>query len=85
MCARPCRPPAGADLLQRLKALRLTLAKSRHVPAYVIFSDRSLADMAAKRPRNEAEFAQVFGVGEAKRREFAALFLQAIGGGTVSA
>ncbi|QEX23115.1 ATP-dependent DNA helicase RecQ [Hypericibacter adhaerens] len=69
---------AGAELLQRLKALRLTLAKARHVPAYVIFSDRSLADMAAKRPRDETEFAGVFGVGEAKRREFGKLFLQEI-------
>jgi ATP-dependent DNA helicase RecQ len=71
---------AGGELLQRLKALRLTLAKARHVPAYVIFSDRTLADMAAKRPRNETEFAEVFGVGEAKRRDFGKLFLHAIGG-----
>jgi ATP-dependent DNA helicase RecQ len=70
---------AGGALLQRLKALRLELAKARRVPAYVIFSDRTLADMAAKRPRNEDEFAEVFGVGDAKRREFARLFLQAIG------
>jgi ATP-dependent DNA helicase RecQ len=70
---------AGSELLQRLKALRLTLAKARRVPAYVIFSDRTLADMAAKRPRNEEEFAEVFGVGEAKRRDFARAFLQVIG------
>jgi ATP-dependent DNA helicase RecQ len=71
---------AGGELLQRLKALRLTLAKARRVPAYVIFSDRTLADMAAKRPRNEDEFAEVFGVGEAKRRDFAKAFLQVIDG-----
>ena len=71
---------AGGELLQRLKALRLTLAKARGVPAYVIFSDRTLADMAAKRPRNADEFAEVFGVGEAKRRDFGRLFLQVIGG-----
>jgi ATP-dependent DNA helicase RecQ len=70
---------AGGELLQRLKALRLTLAKARGVPAYVIFSDRTLADMAAKRPRNADEFAEVFGVGEAKRRDFGKLFLQVIG------
>jgi superfamily II DNA helicase RecQ len=35
--------------------------------------------MAAKRPRNEAEFGEVFGVGEAKRRDFGNLFLQVIG------
>jgi superfamily II DNA helicase RecQ len=36
--------------------------------------------MAAKRPRNEDEFTQVFGVGEAKRREFGKAFLQVIVG-----
>ena len=75
----------GGELLQRLKALRLTLAKARGVPAYVIFSDRTLADMAAKRPRNADEFAEVFGVGEAKRRDFAKAFLEAIGGDPRSA
>jgi ATP-dependent DNA helicase RecQ len=72
--------PAGGDLLQRLKALRLTLAKARGVPAYVIFSDRTLIDMAAKRPQTLEEFVGVFGVGEAKRRDFGNLFLQAIAG-----
>jgi ATP-dependent DNA helicase RecQ len=75
---------AGGELLQRLKALRLTLAKARGVPAYVIFSDRTLADMAARRPRNADEFAEVFGVGEAKRRDFGRLFLQVIGSGSES-
>ncbi|MGH6882041.1 MAG: HRDC domain-containing protein, partial [Hypericibacter sp.] len=76
---------AGGELLQHLKALRLTLAKARGVPAYVIFSDRTLADMAAKRPRNADEFAEVFGVGEAKRRDFGTLFLQVIGDDSRSA
>ncbi|MEZ5666964.1 MAG: DNA helicase RecQ [Alphaproteobacteria bacterium] len=71
---------SGADtaLLDRLKALRLELARARGVPAYVIFADRSLADMAARRPRTEAEFAAVHGVGAAKLREFAGPFLAAI-------
>jgi ATP-dependent DNA helicase RecQ len=70
--------PAAAQLLQALKALRLRLASERHVPPYVIFSDRSLIDMAARRPRTRAEFAEVFGVGEAKLRDLAEVFLQAI-------
>ena len=69
----------AAALLQRLKALRLTLAKERGVPAYVIFSDRTLIDMAARRPRTRDAFAEVFGVGEAKLRDFAAVFLAEIG------
>jgi ATP-dependent DNA helicase RecQ len=69
---------AGVDLLQELKALRLDLAKERGVPAYVIFSDRTLVDMADKRPRTKDEFADVFGVGAAKLRDFAGIFLVAI-------
>ncbi|HEX7007154.1 MAG TPA: DNA helicase RecQ [Alphaproteobacteria bacterium] len=68
----------AAALLQRLKALRLTLAKERGVPAYVIFSDRTLIDMAARRPLTRDAFAEVFGVGEAKLRDFADVFLREI-------
>ena len=68
-------------LLDRLKSLRLKLAKERGVPAYVIFADRSLADMAMRRPRTPAEFAEVHGVGAAKLRDFAATFLASIAAG----
>ncbi len=69
---------SGVKLLQELKALRLDLAKERGVPAYVIFSDRTLVDMADKRPKTKDEFADVFGVGAAKLRDFAGIFLVAI-------
>ena len=71
---------SGADeyLFAALKDLRLDLARRRGVPAYVIFSDRSLVVMAQDKPANEAEFAQVFGVGEAKLRDFAEPFLALI-------
>jgi len=69
---------AAAGLLQDLKALRLTLAQERCVPAYVIFADRSLVDMAAKRPRTAEEFADVFGVGAAKLKDLSEPFLAAI-------
>jgi ATP-dependent DNA helicase RecQ len=67
------------DLLAALKAVRLRLARERKVPAYVIFSDRTLIDMAALCPRNLSEFAAVNGVGAAKLKEFGPLFLAAIG------
>jgi len=69
---------AETTLLEALKQLRMRLAKQRQVPAYVVFSDRSLIDMAQKRPRNEYEFGEVHGVGAAKSKEFATLFLDAI-------
>jgi len=48
------------------------------VPAYVIFSDKTLIDMAARRPATRDEFAGVFGVGRAKLEEFSGIFLEAI-------
>jgi ATP-dependent DNA helicase RecQ len=72
-------PDAAADgLLQRLKALRGRLAGQRRVPAYVIFSDRSLIEMAARRPLTREDFADVHGVGEAKLKAFADPFLAEI-------
>ena len=65
-------------LLGVLKALRLELARERGVPAFVVFPDRALVDMARRRPRTEAEFAQVNGVGAAKLKQFATPFLAAI-------
>ena len=78
--AEPERPLDGDEeaLLTVLKALRLELAKERGVPAYVVFPDRALVDMARRRPRTEAEFAEVHGVGAAKLKQFAEPFLAAI-------
>ena len=66
------------DLLGELKALRSQLSKARGVPAYVVFSDRSLADMALNRPATVEEFAGIYGVGQAKLKKFAAPFLAVI-------
>ena len=65
-------------LLSRLKALRLAAATERRVPAYLIFSDRTLVDMARRKPASVAEFAEVHGVGAAKLRNFAERFLAEI-------
>jgi ATP-dependent DNA helicase RecQ len=65
-------------LLTALKALRLRLANQRSVPAYVIFPDRTLIDMAQRCPRNEEEFVAVNGVGKAKLAEFGPVFLAEI-------
>ena len=48
------------------------------MPAYIVFPDRTLIDMARRRPRSEAEFAEVNGVGAAKLEQFAGPFLAAI-------
>lgn len=66
------------DLLAALKQRRLALAQERGVPAYVIFADRSLREMASQRPSSGEEFAQIHGVGAAKLKEFAQPFLEVI-------
>ncbi len=72
------QPEDNRVLIASLKALRLHLSKERQVPPYVIFSDRSLIDMAERRPRTTREFGEVHGVGAAKLKDFAAIFLRAI-------
>jgi ATP-dependent DNA helicase RecQ len=70
--------PRMDALLTRLKELRRRLAAERRVPAYVIFSDKTLIDMAAQKPVDREEFAEVHGVGAAKLKEFAGIFLAEI-------
>jgi ATP-dependent DNA helicase RecQ len=71
-------PEADTKLLTELRALRLSFAKERGVPAYVVFTDRTLVDMARRKPATVEEFAEVHGVGAAKLRDFAEPFLLAI-------
>jgi len=66
-------------LFERLRQLRKQLADERDVPAYIVFSDVALRQMARDYPSNEREFARISGVGEKKLREFWAVFLAEIG------
>ena len=70
--------PVDDELFQALRALRFQLAQKESVPAYVVFSNATLADMAARRPATPEEFLQVSGVGEAKARKYAKPFLAEI-------
>lgn len=65
-------------LLAELKKLRLHLATERKLPAYLIFSDKTLLDMARIAPRDLHQFAMVSGVGASKLRDFGKLFVEAI-------
>ena len=66
------------SLFDRLRQLRKTLADERDVPAYVIFSDVALRQMAQDYPANEQEFLLISGVGIRKLEEFGAAFLAEI-------
>ena len=65
-------------LLGELKALRLELAHAEDVPAYIIFTNATLADMAAKRPHTMQELLAVPGVGKAKAARYGEAFLTAV-------
>ncbi len=69
---------ADSGLLAALKALRFRLAQEAGVPAYVVFSNATLTDMAALRPLNMEEFLQVSGVGRVKAERYGGTFLKAI-------
>ena len=66
------------DLYLQLKELRKTIAAKRTVPAYIIFSDKSLVDMALNKPITLEEFGEIFGVGEEKKKKFGKQFIELI-------
>ena len=68
------------QLFKVLKTVRNRLAQTAGVPAYIIFSNATLADMAMKLPRTEAQFLQVSGVGAQKASRYGREFLDAIEG-----
>ena len=61
-----------------LRTLRKQIADEQFVPPYVVFADKSLRDMAEKRPQNLREFEEVYGVGSNKRDKYGKVFLEAI-------
>jgi len=70
----------GCDegLFEKLRALRRQIADQMGVPAYIVFSDVALRQMARFYPANEREFGRINGVGQKKLREFGVRFLEEI-------
>ncbi|MGB3715863.1 MAG: DNA helicase RecQ [Candidatus Promineifilaceae bacterium] len=67
-----------AGLFTILKKKRLDLANAAGLPAFVIFPDRSLQEMATVYPQTESAFANIYGVGRVKLRKYASEFLPLI-------
>jgi ATP-dependent DNA helicase RecQ len=72
-------PTADEALFERLRALRRRLAAERGVPAYLIFGDRTLALIAAHRPRTHAELLSIKGIGERKAQDLGDAVLALLG------
>ncbi len=69
---------APTTLYERLRLLRLKLAKEEGVPAYIICNDATLKDMEKKRPITEESFLEVEGIGVHKLKKYGADFIQEI-------
>jgi ATP-dependent DNA helicase RecQ len=71
-------PSDDAALFEALRQRRSALAKAQRVAAYVVFADKTLIDMARRKPATPAEMSAVHGVGEAKLRQYGDIFLDVI-------
>ena len=67
-------------LFQRLRELRLSIARENSLPPYMVFNDRTLRDMARLRPITDAQFLAVNGVGDSKLAKYGKRFMEAIAG-----
>jgi len=78
-------PAADRALFEKLRAKRLELAKAQNVPPYVIFHDKTLAEMAMRRPRSVTALATIPGAGQVKLARYGEIFLKVINGHDVRA
>lgn len=71
-------PAHDAGLFEHLRGLRRQLAEAANLPPYMLFSDRSLVEMAAYLPQTESDFVAINGVGRVKLQTYGPQFMQAI-------
>ena len=69
-----------APLLSALKAKRRALAEAAKMPAYIVFNDRTLIEMAETRPKTLDDMARISGVGSKKLEQYGSTFLEVING-----
>ena len=65
-------------LFEKLRQLRMEIAKEEKVPPYIVFSDKTLVHMCQVRPENKAQMLKVSGVGEFKYQKYGESFLEVI-------
>ena len=68
----------GNDLFEKLRLLRAELAKEEDIPAYLVFSDKTLIEMERARPTTEMELLEISGVGQRKLEVYGDAFIDAI-------
>lgn len=73
-------PVEDKELFERLRQLRIQIAREEHLPPYIIFSDKTLHELAIYKPKSIAAFGTIYGVGENKQAKYGAIFVEAITG-----
>lgn len=76
--SNPPLSPASKSLFESLRQVRTALAQAQGLPAYIVFSDKVLQEMAVRRPKTMDEFLQVPGIGEFKANKYGAIFMAKI-------
>ena len=66
------------ELFERLRQLRIQIAREEHLPPYIIFSDKTLHELATYKPQTIAAFGTIYGVGENKQAKYGAIFVETI-------
>lgn len=74
----PLSAPVEDGLFEALRTLRKRIADEQGVPPYIVFSDATLRELAARRPATMAAFRQISGVGDVKLERYGEAFLEAI-------
>ena len=69
------------DLFELLRGVRLEISKKEAIAPYLIFHDKTLAEMAATKPQSEIEMKDISGVGDKKFEKYGIQFIEAIKGG----
>ena len=65
-------------IARELKTWRKKIAEEENVPPYVVFGDRTIADIAAKKPANETELSHVYGIGSVKADRFGSAIIRIV-------
>lgn len=73
-------PVEDKELFERLRQLRIQIAKEEHLPPYIIFSDKTLHELAIYKPKSITAFGTIYGVGENKQAKYGAIFVETING-----
>ncbi|MEA4922424.1 MAG: DNA helicase RecQ [Eubacteriaceae bacterium] len=69
---------AGFELFEKLRSLRLQIAREEAMPPYIVFSDKTLIDMCVRMPEDKTEMLDVSGVGDVKYEKYGRKFLDEI-------